>query len=96
MWTSGAAGRCSITLHAEFELIPILLSSKGNKMKKNLYFTKEHELVRSAVKNFVNKEIQPNIDEWEEQGHAPLHDLFKKMGDPVRYQIWRPETGLLV
>lgn len=47
----------------------------------NIYFTKEHELVRSAVKDFVNKEITPNVDKWEEEGMVPLHDLFKKMGD---------------
>ena len=46
-----------------------------------LYFTKEHEMVRRSVRDFVNKEINPYLDEWEEKGAAPLHDLFKKMGD---------------
>ncbi|MBU0996020.1 MAG: acyl-CoA dehydrogenase family protein [Proteobacteria bacterium] len=46
-----------------------------------MYFTKDHELVRKAVRDFVNREINPHIDEWEEKGVAPLHDLFKKMGD---------------
>jgi citronellyl-CoA dehydrogenase len=46
-----------------------------------IYFTKDHEMVRRAVKDFVNKEINPHMDEWEEKGIAPLHDLFKKMGD---------------
>lgn len=45
------------------------------------YFNKDHELVRKAVKDFVNKEINPYVDEWEETGMTPLHDLFKKMGD---------------
>lgn len=45
------------------------------------YFTKDHELVRKAVRDFVNKEINPYVDEWEEKGMTPLHDLFKKMGD---------------
>jgi len=38
-------------------------------------------MVRKAVREFVDKEINPNMDEWEEKGAAPLHDLFKKMGD---------------
>jgi len=38
-------------------------------------------MVRNAVRDFVNKEINPHVDEWEEQGMIPLHDLFKKMGD---------------
>ena len=50
-------------------------------MNKNLYFTKEHELVRKAVRDFVKREINPYVDEWEEKGIAPLHDLFKKMGE---------------
>lgn len=45
-----------------------------------IYFTKEHDRVRRAVREFVKKEINPQIDEWEEKGEAPLHDLFKKMG----------------
>jgi len=49
----------------------------------NLYrpFTEEHEMFRKTVRNFVEKEINPYVDEWEEAGIAPLHDIFKKMGD---------------
>ena len=50
-------------------------------MSKNLYFTKEHDQVRKAVRDFVNKRINPFVDEWEENGIAPLHDLFKEMGE---------------
>jgi citronellyl-CoA dehydrogenase len=32
------------------------------------------------VRDFVNREILPFVDEWEEKGQTPLHDLFKKMG----------------
>lgn len=51
------------------------------KSANQIYFTKDHEMVRRAVRDFVNKEINPNMDEWEEKGIAPLHDLFKKMGE---------------
>src|SRR5690554_682643 len=44
-------------------------------------FTEEHHMFRKAVRNFVQKEIAPNIEEWEQAEIAPLHDLFKKMGD---------------
>ena len=50
-------------------------------MDNKLYFNKEHEMVRKAVRDFVNKEINPNVDKWEEDGIIPLHDLFKKMGE---------------
>ncbi len=46
-----------------------------------IYFTKDHDMVRRAVADFVNKEINPYVDEWEEKGEAPLKKLFKKMGE---------------
>src|SRR5210317_902376 len=50
-----------------------------SKSATQIYFNKDHEMVRKAVREFVDKEINPNMDEWEEKGEAPLHDLFKKM-----------------
>ncbi|MCP4020772.1 MAG: acyl-CoA dehydrogenase [Desulfobacteraceae bacterium] len=60
-------------------------------MAKSLYFNKEHDLVRKAVRDFVNKEINPHVDEWEEKGIAPLHDIFKKMGELGFLGIRYPE-----
>jgi len=45
-----------------------------------MYFNEEHNALRNMVKKFVDKEINPNIDEWEEKT-VPLHELFKKMGN---------------
>lgn len=45
-----------------------------------LYFREEHQMLRKTIADFVNKEINPNMDQWEEEG-APLHEIFKKMGD---------------
>jgi citronellyl-CoA dehydrogenase len=50
------------------------------KTPEQLYFNKDHDVVRRAVRDFVNKEINPHVDEWEEAGIAPLKKLFKKMG----------------
>ena len=47
----------------------------------SIYFTKDHRMVREAVADFVKKEINPNIEKWEQDGAAPLKPLFKKMGD---------------
>ncbi len=44
-------------------------------------FTKEHDMVRRSVADFVKKEINPHIDEWEEAGITPLKKLFRKMGE---------------
>lgn len=48
--------------------------------KDELYFSKDHDMVRKAVGDFIKKEINPHVDEWEEKGIAPLKEIFKKMG----------------
>ena len=60
-------------------------------MAPSLHFKKEHDQVRRAVRDFVQKEIAPNVDEWEAEGFTPLHDLFKKMGDLGFIGIRYPE-----
>jgi citronellyl-CoA dehydrogenase len=54
-----------------------------NKVKdaSQIYFSKDHQMVRRAVADFVKKEINPNVDQWEEDEMAPLKEIFKKMGD---------------
>jgi len=49
-------------------------------MSKNLYFSREHDQVRKAIREFINKRINPFVDEWEEAGIAPLHEIFREMG----------------
>lgn len=45
-----------------------------------MYFNETHNAFRESVRRFIDREINSHIDEWEETT-APLHDLFKKMGD---------------
>jgi len=44
-------------------------------------FTKAHQLFRESVRRFIDQEINPHVDEWEEAEIFPAHDLFKKAGD---------------
>ena len=44
-------------------------------------FTKAHQLFRQSVRQFIDQEINPHVDEWEEAEIFPAHDLFKKAGD---------------
>ena len=43
-------------------------------------FTTEHELFRQSVRRFVEQELNPHVDEWEEAGIWPAHDVLGKMG----------------
>ncbi len=44
-------------------------------------FTKAHQLFRESVRRFIDQEINPYVDEWEEARIFPAHELFKKAGD---------------
>ena len=46
-----------------------------------MLFTPEHDELRRTVGKFVEAEINPHVDAWEEAEQFPSHDLFKKMGD---------------
>jgi citronellyl-CoA dehydrogenase len=44
-------------------------------------FTQEHDALRDTVRRFIDAEVNPYVDEWEEAEIFPAHELFKKMGD---------------
>lgn len=52
--------------------------------------TEEHESIRQTVAQFVDKEINPYVDQWEQEGIFPAHDVFKKMGDLGLLGIAKP------
>lgn len=55
-----------------------------------MQFTQEHEAIRNTVSQFIDKEINPHCDQWENEGIFPAHDLFKKMGDLGLLGIAKP------
>ena len=46
-----------------------------------MQFTPEHEELRRSLQKFIAAEINPHVDEWEDAGIFPAHELFKKMGN---------------
>ncbi|MCA9921755.1 MAG: acyl-CoA dehydrogenase family protein [Anaerolineales bacterium] len=56
-----------------------------------MYFNEEHEALRRMVRRFVETEINPHAEAWEEAGIFPAHDLFKKMGDLGLLGLTYPE-----
>lgn len=57
---------------------------------KQYYFTEEHELFRSSLKEFLAKEVAPNINQWEKDRRLP-RDIFKKVGDMGYFGLLFPE-----
>ena len=43
------------------------------------FFSPEHELLRDQVRRFVEEEIKPHADAWEEAGFVP-REVLKRMG----------------
>jgi citronellyl-CoA dehydrogenase len=55
-----------------------------------MLFTEEHEQVRRTIHDFIENEINPHVDAWEEAGAFPIHELFKQMGDLGLLGITKP------
>ena len=54
------------------------------------YFNETHEQMRQTVRKFVEREILPYVDEWEEAGEFP-RELYKKAADAGINGIGYPE-----
>ncbi len=49
-------------------------------MGVSLFFNEEHEMLRQSIREFVEKELAPHAEEWEEEGLFPDW-VFKRMGE---------------
>ena len=49
-------------------------------MAQSLFFTEEHEMLRQSIREFVEKELAPHAEEWEEEEMFPDW-VFKRMGE---------------
>ena len=43
-------------------------------------FTDEHEMLRRTVRAFVEKEVAPQADAWEEAGRIP-REFWRRLGE---------------
>lgn len=56
-----------------------------------VYTHEHHEIIRSA-KKLIEEEINPHVDDWEEAGAFPAHEVFGKFGDLGFLGIHKPEA----
>ncbi len=54
------------------------------------YFTEEHQLFRESLRAFLEKEVRPNIDQWEEDRELP-RSIYKKFGEMGYFGLMQPE-----
>jgi acyl-CoA dehydrogenase len=55
------------------------------------YFTEEHQIFRTSVRKFVEKEISPHIDRWEDEELFPV-ELYRRCAAEGFLGIGYPET----
>ncbi|MEH6636183.1 MAG: acyl-CoA dehydrogenase family protein [Halioglobus sp.] len=55
-----------------------------------MLFTEEHQEIRRTISNFVANEVNPYVEEWEQEGLFPAHEVFKKAGDLGLLGICKP------
>ena len=54
-------------------------ADNNEKTQYQKYFSSdEHQILRQTVRTFVNKQIIPYIDEWEEAGEFP-REMYRKV-----------------
>ncbi len=56
-----------------------------------MLYTQEHLELQRSVKKFIESEINPHVDAWEEAEIFPAHELFKKLGDAGFLGINKPQ-----
>ena len=58
------------------------------------YFTPEQHTFMKTVRDFFEKEVNPDVEEWENQGIFPAHQVFKRCGELGLFGItYDPKYG---
>ena len=59
--------------------------------KRHPIFTDEHDMLRDSLSSFIEKELAPHAEEWEQQGCFPHVEVFKRLGELGFLGITLPE-----
>jgi citronellyl-CoA dehydrogenase len=57
-----------------------------------MQFTHEHREVQKTLKRLIDEDINPHVDEWEEAGIFPAHEVFKKLGNLGLLGLTKPQA----
>ena len=57
-----------------------------------MQFTHDHEQIRDTLKRYIDEHINPHVDEWEEAGIFPAHQVFKGLGDLGLLGLTKPQA----
>lgn len=54
-------------------------------------YTHEHLEIQKTMRRFIDEEINPHVDEWEEAQMFPAHEVFRKLGALGLLGLNKPE-----
>lgn len=57
-----------------------------------MHYSHEHLEIQKTLKRFIDDEINPHVDEWEEAGIFPAHQVFKRLGELGLLGLTKPEA----
>ncbi|MBL4869504.1 MAG: acyl-CoA dehydrogenase family protein, partial [Robiginitomaculum sp.] len=55
------------------------------------FYTDEHRQIQRTTEKIIKDDINPYVDQWEEEGIFPAHKLFKTLGNAGLLGISKPE-----
>jgi len=55
------------------------------------YFTEQHQTFRQSLRSFLQKEVVPYVDQWEDDGELPRR-IWKQFGDMGCFGLSYPES----
>jgi citronellyl-CoA dehydrogenase len=56
-----------------------------------MHYTHEHNEIQKTLKRFIDEEINPHVDEWEEAEIFPAHQVFNRLGELGLLGLTKPE-----
>src|SRR5690554_1979482 len=71
----------------------VVIDKKDYTNTKKTYpspFNEEHDLFRASVKDFLKREVIPNLDQWEKDGEVP-REVYEKFGAMGYFGLRFPE-----
>ena len=63
---------------------------RARSRRRDVQFTQEHDEIRRTLRAIIDKDINPHVDQWEDDGIFPAHEVFKKLGDAGLLGINKP------
>ena len=57
------------------------------------WYSEEHKAMQTTLKKIIDTDINPYVDQWEDEGQYPAHEVFKKLGNAGLMGEWKNKLG---